>query len=64
MNNDTNLVIDWFKLIKYKPINAIVHPDHTTCYSSSEFIQMLKGFSLKQSMSKVWNSLDNKEFEF
>ena len=50
MNNDTNLIIDSFKLIKNKPINAIVHSDHTTCYSYSEFIKMLKEFNWKQSM--------------
>ena len=63
MNNDTNLVIDSFKLIKDKS-NAIVHFDHTTCYSFSEFIKILKEFNWKQSMSRVGNSLDNKEFEF
>ena len=41
--NDTNLVIDSFKLIKDKLINEIVHSDHGRCYSSSEFIKMLKG---------------------
>ena len=64
MNNNTNLVIDSFKLIKHKPINTIVHSYHTTCYSSSEFIKMLKEFNWKQSMFRVRNSLDNKEFEF
>ena len=64
MNNDTNLIIDSFKLIKDKPINAIVHFDHTTCYSSSGFIKMLREFNWKQSMSMVGNSLNNKEFEF
>ena len=47
MNNDTNLVIDPFKLINDKPINPIVHSDHTICYSSSEFIKMLKELNLK-----------------
>ena len=64
MNDDTNLVIDSFKLIKDKPINAIVQSYHTTCYSSSEFIKMLKEFNWKQYVYRVWNSLDNKEFEF
>ena len=59
MNNDTNLVIDSFKLIKDKPLNAIVHSYHGRCYSSSEFITMLKEFNWKQSMSRVRNSLDN-----
>ena len=63
MNNDTNLVINSFKLIKDKP-NAIAHFDHGRCYSSFEFIEMLREFTWRQSMSKVWNSLDNKEFEF
>ena len=64
MNNDTNLVIDSFKLIKDKPINTIGDFDHTTCYSSSEFIKMLNQFNWKQSMSRVGNSFDNKEFKF
>ena len=64
MNNDTKLVIDSFKLIKDKPINEIVHFDHVRCCSSSEFIKMLKEFNWKRSMFRVWNSLDNKEFEF
>ncbi|MBQ5543798.1 MAG: hypothetical protein IIT97_02555 [Mycoplasmataceae bacterium] len=64
MNNDTDLVIDWFKSIKDKPINAIVHSDHIICYSSSEFIKMLKEFNRRQSMSRVLNFLDNKEFKF
>ena len=45
MNNDTNLVIDSFKFIKDEQINTIVDSDHTTCYSSSEFIKMLKEFN-------------------
>ena len=64
MNNDTNLVIDSFKFIKDEQINTIVDSDHTTCYSSSEFIKMLKEFNWKQSMFRIRNSLDNKEFEF
>ena len=64
MNNDTNLVIDSFKLIKDEQINTIVHSDHERCYSSSEVIKMLREFNWKQSMSSVRNSLDNKEFEF
>ena len=64
MNNDTNLVIDSFKLVKDKPINAILHSDDTICCSSSEFIKMFNEFNWKQSMSKIWNSLDNQEFEF
>ena len=64
MNNDTNLVIDSFKLIKDKPIFSILHSEHGRCYSSSAFIKMLKKFNWRQSMSRVGNSLDNKEFEF
>ena len=45
MNNVTNLVINSFKLINDKAINAIMHFDNTTCYSSSEFIKMLKEFN-------------------
>ena len=47
MNNDTNLVIDSFTLIKNKAINAIVNSDHGRCYSSFEFIEMLKEFNLR-----------------
>ena len=50
MNNNTNLIIYSFKLIKDKPINAIVHSDDTTCYSSYKFIKILKEFNWKQSM--------------
>ncbi|MBQ5492575.1 MAG: IS3 family transposase [Mycoplasmataceae bacterium] len=46
-------------MIKDKPINTIVHSDHGRCYSSSEFIKMLKEFNWKQSISRVRNSLDN-----
>ena len=65
MNNDTNLVIDSFKLITDKMINAMVHSDHGRCYSSSKFlkIKMLKEFNWKQSMYRIGNSIDNKEFE-
>ena len=41
-----------------------MHSDHGKCYSSSEFIKMLKEFNWKQSMSRVGNSLDNRVVEF
>ena len=49
--------------MKYKPKNAIVHSDHGACYSSSDFIKIIKQHNWKQSMSRVGNSLDNRVVE-
>ena len=42
----------------------IVHSDHGSQYSSYEFKELSKSKKLKISMSRVGNSLDNKEAEY
>ena len=64
MYNDTKLITDSFTSMKYKPKDAIVHSDHGACYSSSDFIKIIKQHNWKQSMSRVGNSLDNRVVEF
>ena len=64
INTDVKLIIDSFVSMKYKPKNGIIHSDHGLCYSSSVFTEMVKKHHWTQSMSRVGNALDNKEFEF
>ena len=49
---------------KNKINNLIIHSDHAMCYSSNEFIKLIKKYNITQSMSRVGNSLDNRPIEF
>ena len=61
-NNDINLIID--SLVDVKQKNCIIHSDHGTVYSSKEFHKFIKKNKWTQSMSRVGNSLDNREIEY
>ncbi|WP_203290436.1 IS3 family transposase [Metamycoplasma hominis] len=60
--NDTNLVLKYFKLTKF-PKKFIVHPDHRQ-YFSKEFLDYTDSINGTISMSRVGNSLNNREVEY
>ena len=61
--NDTNLVLKHFKLTKFSK-KFIVHSDHGYQYSSKEFLDYIDSINGTISMSRVGNSLDNREVEY
>lgn len=61
--NDTNLVLKHFKLTKFLK-KFIVHSDHGYQYSSKEFLDYIDSINGTISMSRVRNSLDNREVEY
>lgn len=61
-NNDTKLIIDTFKDLNID--NAIIHSDHGSVYTTHEFQNIIFMNKWKQSMSRVGNSLDNREVEY
>lgn len=61
-NNDVRLVID--SLITVNKKNCIIHSDHGAVYSSIEFNRLIQEKKWEQSMSRVGNSLDNREIEY
>ncbi|MCF1354877.1 hypothetical protein LH651_01205 [Mycoplasma hominis] len=61
--NDTNLVLKHFKLTKFLK-KFIVHSDHGYQYSSKEFLDYIDSINGTISMSRVGNSLDNREVEY
>lgn len=61
--NDTNLVLKHFKQTKF-PKKFIVHSDHGYQYSSKEFLDYIDSINGTISMSRVGNSLDNREVEY
>ncbi|CAX37387.1 Pseudogen of transposase for insertion sequence element IS1138, part 2 [Metamycoplasma hominis ATCC 23114] len=61
--NDTNLVLKYFKLTKF-PKKFIVHPDHRYQYFSKEFLDYIDSINGTISMSRVGNSLNNREVEY
>ena len=64
MYNDSKLIIDSFAAIKDKLAGSIVHTDHGADYSSKSYQEMLHKYHATQSMSRVGNSLDNRDIEF
>ena len=64
MHNDTKLIIDSFAAIKDKLAGSIVHTDHGADYTSKSYQNMLRKYHATQSMSRVGNSLDNRDIEF
>ncbi|WP_240448647.1 DDE-type integrase/transposase/recombinase [Metamycoplasma hominis] len=61
--NDTNLVLKHFKLTKFLK-KFIVHSDHGYQYSSKEFLDYIDSINGSISMTRVGNSLDNREVEY
>ena len=64
MYNDAKLTICSFATIKDKLAGSIVHTDHAADYSSKSYQNMLHKYHSTQSMSRVGNSLDNRDIEF
>ena len=64
MYNDAKLIIDSFAAIKDKLAGLIVHTDHGADYVSKSYQNMLRKYHATQSMSRVGNSLDNRDIEF
>ena len=64
MYNDSKLIIDSFAAIKHKLAGSIVHTDHGADYTSKSYQSMLRKYHATQSMSRVGNSLDNRDIEF
>ena len=64
MYNDAKLIIDSFAAIKDKLAGSIVHTDHGADYTSKSYQNMLREYHATQSMSRVGNSLDNRDIEF
>ncbi|MBQ5500759.1 MAG: DDE-type integrase/transposase/recombinase, partial [Mycoplasmataceae bacterium] len=64
MYNDAKLIIDSFTAIKHKLAGSIVHTDHGADYTSKSYQSMLSQCHAIQSMSRVGNSLDNRDIEF
>lgn len=61
-SNDNFLVMKHFMNMDLK--GKIVHSDHGSQYSSHEFKELSKSKKFKISMSRVGNSLDNREAEY
>ena len=60
--NDNSLVLEHFQGMNLK--NKIVHSDHGNQYSSNDFKSLSKKKKFKISMSRVGDSLDNREAEY
>jgi len=58
-SNDNKLVIGSIEPVIDKLSNAIIHSDHGYQYSSHEYLNLLKNYGCKSSMSRIGNSLDN-----
>ena len=62
-HNDINLVINTLKQIKPQK-NLIIHSDHGVQYSTKSVTDLIKQKKAISSMSRVGNSLDNREAEY
>lgn len=60
--NDTKLVVETITDLKRE--NFILHSNHGTQYSTQEVQNKLNEMKAKTSMSRVGNSLDNREVEY
>ncbi|AUF83427.1 hypothetical protein CXP39_01245 [Mesoplasma syrphidae] len=61
-HNDIKLVIDTLNKLDRK--NFILHSDHGFQYSSYNVMEKVKNMNAKISMSRIGNSLDNREVEY
>ncbi len=61
-NNDTQLVMDTLTNLKRK--HFILHSDHGSQYSTFQVQNWLKNINSQTSMSRIGNSLDNREVEY
>lgn len=63
--NDNNLVLDHFKHTIFPTTEKfIIHSDHGIQYSSQEFVSFINSINGVISMSRIGNSLDNREIEY
>ncbi|WP_436358472.1 IS3 family transposase [Mycoplasma sp. 480] len=62
-NNDLNLVIEHNKDLSFNE-KWIMHTDHGSVYSSNKFVEIIEKNNGIISMSRVGNSLDNREIEY
>ena len=62
-NNDVFLVMKHISSTKF-PSNFIIHSDHGYQYSSHDYLNFMKKHNGIISMSRVGNSLDNREIEY
>ncbi|WP_371246732.1 IS3 family transposase [Mycoplasmopsis agassizii] len=62
-NPNTELVMETFKDINLNNFDMI-HSDHGLVYSSNDFKKLLDDNSIRQSMSRIGNSLDNRPIEY
>nr|WP_307930017.1 IS3 family transposase [Mycoplasmopsis bovis] len=61
------MIIHWLLIICKKvnfPKNFVIHSDHGSQYSSKEYLQLIERLNGKVSMSRIGNSLDNREIEY
>lgn len=63
-NNDTSLVMNHISKTKFPPNKFIIHSDHGVQYSSLNYLTFIKKNNGIVSMSRVGNSLDNREIEY
>ncbi|WP_434337812.1 IS3 family transposase [Mycoplasma capricolum] len=63
INNDTNLVMSHIVKTKF-PKDFIIHTDHGAAYSSIEYLDYIKQQGGIVSISRIGNSLDNREAEY
>ncbi|WP_170177219.1 DDE-type integrase/transposase/recombinase, partial [[Mycoplasma] falconis] len=61
--NDIELVLEHVKNIKYDK-KWIIHSDHGFQYSSKDYVDIIKQNNGLISMSRIGNSLDNREIEY
>ena len=62
-NNDVLLVMSHISKTKF-PTNFIIHSDHESQYSSSDYLTFMQQHNGIISMSRIGNSLDNREIEY
>lgn len=62
VDNDSKVVID--TLDQISKTNFILHSDHGSAYSSQVVLEKVKKLKAKSSMSRIANSLDNREIEY
>lgn len=66
-NNNTKLVMDTMEKLEKGIVESeevIIHSDHGSQYSSIEYLDFILKNKIKQSMSRVGNSLDNRPAEY
>lgn len=62
LTNDNELVMKHFREMDLN--NKIVHSDHGNQYSSNDFRELAEKLNFQISMSRIGNSLDNRESEY